>query len=155
TQKALLHSEEILSLPQAQPKWTSIQISQGIGHQAPDRAVFASIEALIHGLGTIRPHPRVTWEDPWSPELIRPSSPESLPAESHPPKEAVLAANRYVAQAHPLPPPTSGTPSRTCGEHEAGHLTLTTLERAIAAFVQEIRAIGRAPKTLQWHQTSL
>ena len=51
--------------------------------------------------------------------------------------------------------PVPGTSSRTTGEHEAGHLALTTLEQAMAAYVQEMRACGRNPKTLQWHQTSL
>ena len=32
---------------------------------------------------------------------------------------------------------------------------MTTVEQAIAAYVQEMRATGRAPKTLRWHQTSL
>jgi len=41
------------------------------------------------------------------------------------------------------------------GEHKAGHLALTTVEQAIAAYVQEMCATGRAPKTLRWHQTSL
>jgi site-specific recombinase XerD len=155
TQEAPLHSEEILSLLQAQPECTSIQIPQGIGHQAPDRAVFAPMETLIHGFGTIRPHQRATWKDPWSPELIRGGPPEPLPAVSHSPKEAVLATDRYVAQTHPLPAPASRKPSSTNGEHEVAHLTLTTLEQAIAAYVQEMRATGRTPKTLQWHQTSL
>ena len=51
--------------------------------------------------------------------------------------------------------PAPGTSSSTTGEHEAGHLALTTLEQAMAAYVQEMRACGRNPKTLQWHQTSL
>jgi site-specific recombinase XerD len=32
---------------------------------------------------------------------------------------------------------------------------MTTVEQAIAAYVQEMRATGRAPKTQRWHQTSL
>src|SRR5260370_382697 len=52
--------------------------------------------------------------------------------------------------------PAPGTSSCTTGgEHEAGHLALATLEQAMAAYVQEMRACGRNPKTLQWHQTSL
>lgn len=53
---------------------------------------------------------------------------------------------------HVLPP---GTASSTTVEHEVGHRTLITIEQAIAAYVQEMHARGRAPKTLQWHQTSL
>jgi site-specific recombinase XerD len=66
-----------------------------------------------------------------------------------------LAADRYAAQAQPLPASTPGTPSSTAGEHKAGHLALTTVEQAIAAYVQEMRTTGRDPKTLRWHQTSL
>jgi site-specific recombinase XerD len=51
--------------------------------------------------------------------------------------------------------PAPGTSSSTTGEHEAGHLAMTTLEQAMAAYLQEMRACGRDPKTLQWHQTSL
>jgi Phage integrase family len=40
-------------------------------------------------------------------------------------------------------------------EHKASHLALTTVEQAIAAYMQEMRVCGRNPKTLQWHQTSL
>jgi site-specific recombinase XerD len=46
-------------------------------------------------------------------------------------------------------------PSSTTGEHETGHLAPSTVEQAITDYVQEIRACGRDPKTLQWHQTSL
>jgi len=52
-----------------------------------------------------------------------------------------------------VPPP--GTSSGTTREHEAGHLALTTLEQAMAAYLEEMRASGRNPKTLQWHQTEL
>jgi site-specific recombinase XerD len=51
--------------------------------------------------------------------------------------------------------PLSGTASSTTVEHEAGHLALTTLEEAIATYLQDMRACGRDPKTLQWHQNSL
>ncbi len=51
--------------------------------------------------------------------------------------------------------PIPGTSISTTGEHEVGHLALTTLEKAIATYLQEMRVGGRDPKTLQWHQTSL
>jgi site-specific recombinase XerD len=51
--------------------------------------------------------------------------------------------------------PLSGASSNTAEEHEAGHLALATLEQAMGVYVQEMRSTGRAPKTLQWHQTSL
>src|SRR5260370_21626243 len=106
--------EEILSLLQAHPEWTSTQILQEKG-------------------------------DP----------PESRPTELHRPEAAVSAVEQYAAQAQPLPAAAPGTPSSPAGEHEDGHLTPTTGEQAIAAYVQEMRAAGRDPKTLQWHQTSL
>ncbi len=147
--------EEILSLLQAHPEWTSTQILQEIGRQAPDPAVSAPMEALIHGLGTICPPLRANWEEPWPPELIQGDPPESRPTELHRPEAAVSAVEQYAAQAQPLPVAAPGTPSSPAGEHEAGHLASTTVEQAIAAYVQEMRAAGRDPKTLQWHQTSL
>src|SRR6266567_578093 len=69
--------EEILSLLQAHPEWTSAQILQEIGRQAPDRTVSAPMEALIHGLGTICPPLRANWEEPWPPELIQGDPPET------------------------------------------------------------------------------
>jgi site-specific recombinase XerD len=147
--------EEILALVQALPEWTSTQIQQEIGHQAPERASPAPNEALIQGLGTICPHPRANWEETWPAELIQGDPPKPLPTEPHLLEEAISAADQYSAQAQPMHVPAPGTSSSTTGEHEAGHLALTTLEQAMAAYVQEIRACGRNPKTLQWHQTSL
>jgi integrase/recombinase XerC len=51
--------------------------------------------------------------------------------------------------------PPTGMSSSTTGEHDAGHLALTTLEQAMAAYLEEMHANGRSPKTLQWHRTSL
>jgi site-specific recombinase XerD len=94
-------------------------------------------------------------EDPWLPELIQGDHSKSLPMEPHPPEEAVPAADQPSAQAQPIHVPPAGTSSSTTREHESGHLALTTVEQAIAAYMQEMRACGRDPKTLQWHQTSL
>jgi hypothetical protein len=105
--------------------------------------------------GPMRPPLRANWEEPWPPERIQGGHAELLPTEPHLPEEAVLAADQYAAQAQPLPAPTPGTPSSTTGVHKASHLAQTTLEQAIAAYVQEMRVTGRAPKTLWWHQTSL
>ena len=63
--------EEILALIQAHPEWKNAQLLHEIGHQTPERAVSLSIETLMHGLGTIRPHLGADWEDPWLPELIQ------------------------------------------------------------------------------------
>jgi site-specific recombinase XerD len=147
--------EEILALLRAHPEWTSTQILQEIERLAPERAGSAPMEAPIHDLGPMRPPLRAPWEEPWPPERIQGGHAELLPTEPHLPEEAVLAADRYAAQAQPLPASTPGTPSSTAGEHKAGHLALTTVEQAIAAYVQEMRTTGRDPKTLRWHQTSL
>ena len=50
---------------------------------------------------------------------------------------------------------SSVTPSNSFRERDAEHRALITIEQAIADYVQEMRDSGRAPKTLQWHQTSL
>ena len=147
--------EEILGLVQVHPEWNSTQILQEIGHQTLERAVSAPIETLIHGLGTIRPHLRANWEEPWPPELIQGGHSKPLPTEPHLLEEAISAADQHSAQAQSMHVPAPGTSSCTTGEHEAGHLALTTLEEAMAAYLQEMRACGRDPKTLQWHQTSL
>lgn len=94
-------------------------------------------------------------EDPWPSERIQGDHSKLFPKEPHLLEEAVMAADRHAAQTqsmHVLAPSTSSSVS---GEHEDGHLVLTTLEQAIAAYVQEMGACGRAPKTLQWHRTSL
>jgi site-specific recombinase XerD len=109
----------------------------------------------MHGLGTIRPHVRANWEEPWPPELIQGGHTKPHPTEPHLLEEAVAAADEHSAQAQPMHVPAPVTSSCTTWEHEAGHLALTTLEQAIAAYVQEMRACGCDPKTLQWHQTSL
>jgi site-specific recombinase XerC len=69
-------------------------------------------------------------------------------------EEAVSGADQSFVQARPLPMPASETPSNSTRE-EGGRRVLLTIEQAIAAYVQEMRAIGRSPKTVQWHQTSL
>jgi site-specific recombinase XerD len=46
-------------------------------------------------------------------------------------------------------------PSSTIEEYEASHGARITAEQAIAAYMQEMRALGYEPTTLQWHQTSL
>jgi hypothetical protein len=138
-------SEKILALVQAHPEWKGIQVLQESRCLAPDRAVFASIETRIHGLSTLRPPGRSTWEESWPSELIQGGHSEV----------AVSVADQCAAQVQPLPTPVPGRPSSTAGEYEASHLALTTLEQAITAYVQEMRVSGRDPKTLQWHQTSL
>jgi site-specific recombinase XerD len=80
---------------------------------------------------------------------------EPLPTEPDLPEEAVSGADQSSVQAQPLPTPASGTTSNSTRKGEAGHRALITIEQAIAAYVQEMGARGRDPKTLQWHQTSL
>jgi len=134
--------EEVLALVQVHPDWNSTQILQEIGYQTPERAVSAPIETLMHGLGTIHPHLRANWEEPWPPELIQGGHSKPLPTEPHLIEEEVAAADQHSAQAQPMHVPAPGTSSSTTGEHEAGHLALTTLEQAMAAYLQEMRACG-------------
>ena len=95
------------------------------------------------------------WEEPWPPKRIQGDFSEPHLVEPHLPKEAVAEPSQPSAQTHPVPAPVSGTSSSTTGEYEADHLTLTTLEHTMAAYVQEMRASGRNSKTLQWHQATL
>ncbi len=90
-----------------------------------------------------------------------PSSSEEILNWSHTPdgpsllEEAAPVADQPCAEARLMYVAPTGTPSSTLGEHEASHLALTTLEQAMAAYLEEMRTSGRGPKTLQWHQTSL
>jgi site-specific recombinase XerD len=93
-------------------------------------------------------------EEPCPPERIREDHSKSLQTERHL-EEAVWEASQHSAQAQPMHVSPPSTSSSTTEEHEADHLALTTVEQAMAGYVQEMRAIGRAPKTLRWHQTSL
>ena len=148
--------EKILALVQTHPEWKSTQTLQEIGRQTPEYVVSAPIETLMHGDGTIRPLLRANWQDPWPAELIQRDHPEPHPTEPYLLEEAVSEASQHPAQTQPMHVPAPGTSSSsTQGEQEADHLALTTLEQAMAAFVQEMRDCGRNPKTLQWHQTSL
>ena len=96
-----------------------------------------------------------SWEETWPPELILGDHSEPYPREPHLPREAVAEAAQPSGQTQPIPAPVHRASSSTSGEHEADHLALTTLEQSLATYVQEMRAAGRTPKTLQWHQTSL
>ena len=87
-------------------------------------------------------------EEPWLSERIQEEHSKPLPTVPHLFEEAVSAVGQHSVEAQPM----HVSPS---GEHEAGHLALTTLEQAMAAYVLEMRDCGRNPKTLQWHQTTL
>jgi site-specific recombinase XerD len=80
---------------------------------------------------------------------------EPLPTQPDLPEGTVPGTDRSSVLDQPLPAPAPGTPSNGTRVGEAGYRALLTIEQAIAAYVQEMRAAGRAPKTLQWHQTSL
>ena len=71
------------------------------------------------------------------------------------PEVAVSCADQYAVQAQPLLPSATGLPINSIREREAEQRALITIEQAIADYVQEMRVSGRAPKTLQWHQTEL
>jgi hypothetical protein len=107
--------EEILALVQAHPECKSTQILQEIGHQTPERAVSAPIETLMHGLGTIHPHLRANWEDPWPAEPIQGGHSKPLPTVLHLLEEAISAADEHSAQAQPVHVPAPGTSSCTTG----------------------------------------
>ncbi len=87
-------------------------------------------------------------ESPWSAERIQGDSSESLPTE-------LLLLEEAVSSADQDPAPAPETPNSTTGEHEVRPPNPIPLAQAIAAYLQEMRATGRKPKTLQWHQTSL
>lgn len=70
-------------------------------------------------------------------------------------EKSFLSADQQSAQARSMDTPAIGTASTSTEVQETCHLALTTLEQAIAAYVEEMRASGRNPKTVQWHQTSL
>jgi site-specific recombinase XerD len=152
TSVPLLASEE-------EPERTDLQeapsSSKEIGCLALGRVVSAPIETLIHGPGTICPHLRANLEEPWPPELIQGDPLEPLPTKPHLPEEAVSATDQSSELTQPTSSLAPCMPSSTTGDYEAGHLEPTTFEQAIAAYVQEIRACGRDPKTLRWHQISL
>ena len=151
----VLDREEILALLQAHPEWTSTQIMQKIEHEVPARTVSAPLETHVAGLGLMCPPGDATWEDPWPPEPIQGRHAESLPAEPSFSQEAVSDADQHSTQAHPPPTLSFEAARRTVGEHEGGDSIPTTIEQAIAAYMQEMRTCGRSPKTLEWHHTSL
>ncbi len=122
---------------------------------ATDRPILLQLQAPRHDLGPNRPPLRVPWEEPWPPKCNQRGHAELLPTETYLPEVAVSETSHSSVQAQPLPAFISGPPSNTGEEHKTCHLTLTAVEQAIAAYVQEMHASGRAPKTLRWHQTSL
>jgi site-specific recombinase XerD len=101
------------------------------------------------------PAPADHCEVPCPPERIQEDHSKPLSTERHLFEEAVSGVDQHSGEAQPMHVPPPSTSSSTTGEYEADHLTLTTLEQAMAAYVQEMRVRGRAPKTLRWHQTSL
>jgi site-specific recombinase XerD len=121
-----------------------------IGHQALESAASAPVEALLHGLGTIHPSGSSAREERWPVECI--PGGHLLPGI---PVAAVSCDDEDSAQDRPLPSLGSVTTSNSSKERDAEHRALITIEQAIADYVQEMRVSGRAPKTLQWHQTSL
>jgi site-specific recombinase XerD len=140
--------KEILALLQAHPAWV-------MGHLAPERAVSPPTRISAHGLNTICSPLQTRWEEPWSPEHTQREPPISHPAESHCYEEAISEASQSSTQAQSLRVVFPDTSSSTTREDEARPRALTTLEQAIATYLQEMHIRGRAPKTIEWHQTSL
>lgn len=147
--------EELLALLLANPKWTSPQILQEIGRLAPEGIGSVPRETLMHDLDPIPPPQRASYEEHWPPECNQRGHSKLLPTEPDLSEDAVSAANQYAVQVQSLPIPTPMIMSSTARVYKADHLALTMVEHAIMAYVQEMRATGRTPKTLRWHQTSL
>src|SRR6266566_6624637 len=101
------------------------------------------------------PRQASNYEDPWPPECLQEDLLKSFPTEPRLLEDEAPEASQPSAQAQLMHVPLPDTSSRTLWEPEAGHLVLTTVEQAMRAYVQEMRASRRNPKTLQWHQTSL
>ncbi len=159
--------EEILALVQAHPEWTGTQIVRGIGHQVSSHLASSPMRTLIHRLHHIRASLRTIWEEPWPTELIQGGAPDRAPVSN----QAAPASDQPPALTPivPDPQPGAGTldvPGSTTKEHpesgqtagrtsEARPLAPPTIAQAIAAYLQEMREMGRESKTVQWHQTSL
>lgn len=145
----------VLALPQVHPEWKSTQLLQESRCLPPARADSATVEALPHDHDPLHPPGRSPWEDPWPPERIQgghgepPLTELPLPV----PEAVVSAADSLSTPFPPLPTPAPETPSSAGAG--AGHPAQITIEQAIAAYLEELRAIGRDPKTLQWHHTEL
>lgn len=78
---------------------------------------------------------------------------ESPPEEPLSSQEAVSDADLSMTQ--PLLAPGSDAAKETVGVHEERGRHPTTIEQAMTAYLQAMRACGRRPKTLEWHHTSL
>jgi hypothetical protein len=64
-------------------------------------------------------------------------------------EEGVSDADSSPAQAQPLPTLADETARKARGAHEGSEERPTTIEQAMAAYLQEMRACGRSPKTLE------
>jgi site-specific recombinase XerD len=163
--------EEILALVQAHPEWTGTQIVQGIRHQVSSHLASSPMRTLIHRLTHIRASLRTTWEEPWPTELIQGGTPETLPDRAPVSNQAVPASDQHPARIPMVRDPQSGAGTLdapgsatekppasgqiTGRTPESRPLAPPTIAQAIAAYLQEMREMGREPKTVQWHQTSL
>lgn len=83
------------------------------------------------------------------PEEGHAESPTAEPSSS---QEGVSDADWCVGQDQPLPTIADEAARKAVGE---GEKNLMTVEQAMTAYLQEMRACGRSPKTLEWHHTSL
>lgn len=151
--------EEVLTHVQNHPEWTGPQIVQEIGQHVAVQVASAPLSTLLHRLTQIRRSLRATWEHPWPTELIRGEQSQPLPV-----------GHALDHQACSLPPDHQGAtetgmldPSLSALEgcdpamdrSPGTPLVPLTLEQAMEGYLQNIRAMDRGHKTLQWHQTSL
>lgn len=133
------------------------------------------MRTLIHGLTHIRASLRATWEEPWPTELIQGGHWEPLPNRSPVSNQAVPASDQHPTLTSVVPVPASDlqpsagmfdAPESATGEREgsgqiadrspeASPLAPPSIAQAIVVYLQDLREMGREPKTVQWHQTSL
>ncbi len=90
-----------------------------------------------------------------TPPLPEEGHAESPPAEPSSSQAGVSEADLCVTQAQLLPALFDEAARRVVRAHEEREQNPTTIEQAMTAYLQEMRACGRSPKTLEWHHTSL
>jgi hypothetical protein len=119
-----------------EPEWTGHREAPAsgkeIGHQALESAASATVEALLHGLGTIHPFGSSGREERWPVECI--PGGHLLPGI---PVAAVSCDDQDYAQDQLFPSLGSVTPSNSSRERDAEHPALITIEQAIAGLCTE------------------
>ncbi|HET8844441.1 MAG TPA: tyrosine-type recombinase/integrase [Ktedonobacteraceae bacterium] len=122
---------------------------------AAECVVSGPLEAPLQNIRTIRQPGSSTREEPKPPEYLRGEFSVLFPTEPRLLEEAVFCASPSATHVQSLSEPALETPSGSVRAQEAGQPAQLTIAQAIEAYMQEMRAAGRSPKTLQWHQISL